>query len=802
MRDCVFRIVEASKGADGERLLSEKQARELLDEIQNVAVKKTSDGMDISDAIAAEIAAMKVNKKIQGQIQRRNAAINIIKSKEARDKINQFVSEGLDGRKAFQAMLVGVQGAFKEGRYSIDAKYKAIHGKYTGDLVAQLEKQDLLPIMRQRGMQEEIERELWALQDGKGGVTKSKEALQIAKIIHRTNEALRLRQNRAGAYIDKLEGFTVSQTHDRITMRKQGYEKWRNSILPLLDKERTFKGEDAEEFLKSTYEVLTTGISRKVQQDDKLFEFKGAANLAKRISKSRVLHFKDADSSIAYRNEYGKRDFTEGVLLGIDGASRNIALMETLGTNPRAMFDKLLSDFKKDNRSNTKIVDSLIDEQWVRHFFDEVEGANLVPESPTLASIGSSLRAIQSMSKLGGALISSISDISLKASELRFQGFGYIDSYIRPFRDIQLSTKDKRELGAMLRTGFDGMLGNITARFNATDELVGKMSKLQRLFFKLNGLEWWTDSQKRGTAFAMSNRLARIKDKNFDSLDVDTKRLFNNFGINNKDWDNIRISAVKMMDGDEYITPDAIRNLVNLSDKEKEILEDKLTAYFIDRVDTATISPDARERAILAFGTRRGTIMGEFARFIAQFKAFPTSVITKVWGRALHGKGKADIPAIIQLAITTTMMGYMAMAGKDLLKGREPRPLDDANTWKAAFLQGGGAGIYGDLLLGEYNRFGNDLLQTAAGPVLGMANDFAAVASAAAHGDDAAAKFINTTINNMPFANLFYTRPALNYMFMYQLQEAVNPGYLRRMERRVAKENKQKFLIKPSDIAR
>ena len=53
-------------------------------------------------------------------------------------------------------------------------------------------------------------------------------------------------------------------------------------------------------------------------------------------------------------------------------------------------------------------------------------------------------------------------------------------------------------------------------------------------------------------------------------------------------------------------------------------------------------------------------------------------------------------------------------------------------------------------------------------------------------------------INNTPYANLFYTRAAADYLFLYSVQEALNPGALRRMERRIEKENGQTFLLSPS----
>jgi hypothetical protein len=49
--------------------------------------------------------------------------------------------------------------------------------------------------------------------------------------------------------------------------------------------------------------------------------------------------------------------------------------------------------------------------------------------------------------------------------------------------------------------------------------------------------------------------------------------------------------------------------------------------------------------------------------------------------------------------------------------------------------------------------------------------------------------------------NLFYTREVMNYLVWYQLQEAVNPGYLKRVENTVEQEG-QEYIIKPSNHVR
>jgi hypothetical protein len=68
-------------------------------------------------------------------------------------------------------------------------------------------------------------------------------------------------------------------------------------------------------------------------------------------------------------------------------------------------------------------------------------------------------------------------------------------------------------------------------------------------------------------------------------------------------------------------------------------------------------------------------------------------------------------------------------------------------------------------------------------------------------GDDSAAQALRFTISNTPYANLFYTRMAADYLFLYELQETMNPGYLRRMERRIEQETGSEWWLRPSEAA-
>jgi hypothetical protein len=131
--------------------------------------------------------------------------------------------------------------------------------------------------------------------------------------------------------------------------------------------------------------------------------------------------------------------------------------------------------------------------------------------------------------------------------------------------------------------------------------------------------------------------------------------------------------------------------------------------------------------------------------------------------------------------------GYMAMVAKDTLKGYwPPRNPADPKVMLAAFQQGGALGIYGDYLFGQSSRFGNSALETVAGPTIGTASDivntllvtrdYAAGKLDGGKASSPASQWVNILQGNTPFANLFYTKPALDYLIMNNVRDWATPG--------------------------
>jgi hypothetical protein len=120
-----------------------------------------------------------------------------------------------------------------------------------------------------------------------------------------------------------------------------------------------------------------------------------------------------------------------------------------------------------------------------------------------------------------------------------------------------------------------------------------------------------------------------------------------------------------------------------------------------------------------------------------------------------------------------------------------------------AFVQGGGAGIYGDFLFGEYGGYGRGLIQTMSGPTFGSIDEIGNIYKSAASGDaDALQRNVTKFVKgNVPGMNLFYTKTALDYLFVHGMMEHVSPGYLRRMEKRMKRDMDQTYYFPPSQSA-
>ena len=161
------------------------------------------------------------------------------------------------------------------------------------------------------------------------------------------------------------------------------------------------------------------------------------------------------------------------------------------------------------------------------------------------------------MAKLGGAWVSALSDVAFIASNRIYQGRSLLDAWGDGLTAVfkGMNKGEMREFSDRLGVGLEGQLGDFMSRFNAADDIPGKTSKAMSLFFKLNLLQPWTESNKRGVTLMIANDLGREATKRFDKLPEDLKRILKNYGIEASGWELARKGAKKGPDGRVYLIP-------------------------------------------------------------------------------------------------------------------------------------------------------------------------------------------------------------------------------------------------------
>lgn len=817
---------------------SGKLSREELAELTAAldAEKKrmmASDGLEKIEAKLMErgrVIAQDV--QLAALIEKRNRLQNVLVETRLLAMADQ--ADAMTGEPALglQAAMVGVNTPIEGAQRSVDALAQGAMVSYAGGLVADLKDAGLLIKFNKMGgdFERQVARAMYDLnlKEPTGKVDASPDAKKIAAIMQKYQRAAMERENRAGAYIRQKQGYIVRQSHDpgRMTRDKAG---WKAEGRQRFDFAAMDIAPDAvEDFLDSAYKAITTGIRLDQQINDIDVAFTGPGNLAKKASASRVIEFKSADDWFDYDQKFGRASLREAFMGDLSRASRNTAIMTNMGTNPRAMLDRVKAKLERKYRDQPeKLTRFAGGVENLDSMYAEISGEVNFGADGVWARRLSGFRALQTMAKLGGAWVSSLSDIAYMAANRTYQGRSMLDAWQDAFSAGAEGLKggDKRRWADLLGAGLEGQLGDFMSRFNAQDSVSGRTSKAMSLFFKLNLLGPWTDANKRGVTFMISRDLALEAANDFASLPDDMQRMLRLYGFDARKWDVARMAVAEGPDGRAYMMPSEVTKASGAvftgmtraqQDKLREEVKESLFALMTNEADFAVPSPGARERAIMRRGYRPGTMAGEAIRFVGQFKSFGITGLTKVQGRHIYGhegtrhlrdvlsRGMGANVGLATAIAGTTMLGFFIYQAKQMMTGKEPRPLS-AETLVAAALQGGGLGIYGDFLFGEANRFGGGTLETVMGPGVGtvaQAVDLLQRARGVVTGgdEDLRGDVLRLAKANIPFANLFYTKGAMDYLVWYQLQEMMNPGYLKRMERRVKRENNQGYWLPPSSI--
>ena len=638
-----------------------------------------------------------------------------------------------------------------------------------------------------------------------GTKTGDADAQVIAKQLEGQFEYLRERFNKAGGDIKSLEDWGLTQHHDARKVGSVSREQWLNDIMPGLDTRRmakqfgdeTLSDADVRQIVESMYDTIRTdGISKIVPGK---FPPGVRRALAHKHSERRWLHFKDGESWIRYQENYGRPDLFQAVNTHMEIMTKDIASMEVLGPNPDAglayLTDVATLSTAAGKKPTRKIADHALD------LYSTLMGRNRSEPSKVSDALSSTRNWLVS-ARLGSAMLSAIGDYAFQSMTAMYNNISVMGTMTRYLKNLNVADAGDRKLAARLNLVAEYAINDMVAA-NRFSEVVGSgvAAKLSNITMRASGLKAHTDAARRAFQLEYMGMLADEAHKTFGQLHRNTQRAFKAKGITSDDWNVMRKSKKYRQGGSSFMDPRAIDDVE---------IQTKLTGLVMDETDYAVPTPDTRVRTVTTWGTKQGTFAGEVARTTMQFKTFPISVLLMHGSRALWGnQGMDKLTYGASLIGIATMLGAVAMAAKDVSRGKDPKDMDSKKFWANAIAQGGGLGIIGDIIFQDHNKYGGaafalggpagDVLAASTKLIFGTAQDLFT-------GEDITAGEQAARLGQglVPGQSLWYARLALERYVFDNVKKLADPQFKkkqRRRERKMKKEFGQEYYWKPGESA-
>jgi hypothetical protein len=796
--------------------LTKEQAKEARDLFEDLAEEyRGKMGNPFADEKAAQDAFNSLrNQKIRAK---RNKIAQMRAWQEISFNMDQY-RDRLGRADPFAAAMSLFEQDGMSTFSSATQRIEAIKGQSFAEMSQVLAtfRRNLVGEVRQKAKLKNMAREIF------GESTGDSSAREMAEAWNKTAESLRKRYNRAGGNIPKRQDWGLPQRHDTLKVRKASYTQWRDSILPKLDTNKMidemtglpFSPERLEVALRDVYETISTDGLNKLKPG----AGRNSKMMANRRQDHRFLAFKNADAWLEYQREFGDDNVFDVMVSHIDAMSRDIGLMEIFGPNPGATVNFIKQTLTKKTMDNpdwetrAARTNKRIDELYAA-----ITGSSNAPISSNFAATMAGTRQVLQSAQLGAAAISAITDLNFQRMARQFSGLPQT-TMLKQYLDLvsPLSATEKGELAIRLGLIAEGWTSLAAGQARFVGDISGPevTRRIADFVMRASLLSPMTNAGRWAFGMEFLGTMADNSGKAFKDLDPNFRGTLERYGISESRWDIIRSTELYDEKGAKFLRPSDIADRTDVPESLREDLATRVLEMVNTETNFAVPSNSLRGRTYITGETQPGTLIGELARSVAMYKNFGVTLVNTHLMRGMQQKTTASKGSYYaNLIISTTLMGALAMQLKEMSKGRDPREMfgdseDTAKFWFAAFMQGGGLGIFGDFLNSNESRTGSSLGETIVGPVVGLAGDVRELTVGnlyqAATGDDTnfAAEMIKFTQRYAPGSSLWYSRLAMERMLFDQLTLMADPNAkskMRRVETKYKNEFGQRYWWAPGD---
>jgi len=803
-RDCII-------SAEAEGTITPEQAREARDLFENLeqeyqgqmsrTAASSQAAQDSFSALERTVAERKRRKLLQIQ-NWREIKVNLDQYRDIRGNVNYgkaaealFDTDGLSRYSSVVQREAAVERAATRKLYDVLATFR----------------RNLIGQTRNKAQLKNMVREVF------GEDTGDASAREMAQAWKEASDYLRKRFNAAGGQILSRLNWGMPQMHSVVRVRSATFDQWREFILPRLDPEKMIDEQTGLRMSPERLEFALRDVYETISADGFNKRNPGATgqgrSIATRRTDHRFLVFKDADSWLQYQQKFGNDNPFDTMFGHIKSMSKDIALMEILGPNPKATVDFLKQTAQKQAAmAGDEAMENAARKSAAKldTFYMAVTGANNSPIDSRVMSTFAGLRQVLQSAQLGAAAISAITDVNFQRMARGFVGLPQattITDYLKLL--MPLGAEERGKTAIRLGLIAEGWSSLASAQMRYVGDISGPevTRRIADFVMRASFLSPFTQAGRWAFGMEFLGTLADNTAKTFDELDTPLRTTLERYNIGSDKWDIMRSTELYDHEGATFLRAEDIEARTDIDPTLARDLATRMMEMIETETNFAVPSSSLRGRVALTGETRPGTISGELSRSFAMYKNFGVTLVNTHLMRGVTQEGaKAKGKYLADLIISTTVMGALAIQLKEMGKGRDPRPMTDNAFWIAAFLQGGGIGIFGDFISSSENRFGGGLAETVAGPVVGFVDDVGQLTIGnliqAAKGEDTniARETIKFVSRYTPGSSLWYARLALERMVTDQLLLYADPkarSNMRRLESRYRREYGQRYWWRP-----
>ena len=406
-------------------------------------------------------------------------------------------------------------------------------------------------------------------------------------------------------------------------------------------------------------------------------------------------------------------------------------------------------------------------------------------------------------------MLSSITDVGTYFTTVGFNRMPYFDALTNLGRATGKDTRNFLNAHGLIA---ESMISDLN-RWSGENIAQNWTGRIAAATMRLSLMNAWTDTLRRGFQLTMMQAVGRMRGTAWDALSEWDRYRMQSMGMTGDDWALIQQAQAVQYRGADMVTPDAI---YATGDPRASEVVAKYIGMISDESEVAVLNPDLTTRSIGTGGGRQaGTVGGETARAVMQFKSFPVAMISRHWRRMLdtpEGLQGAPVGALSigglqvptnrvayagAMLASLTALGAVAFQTKQMVSGKDPVDMTMPKFWGRAVAQGGGLGFVGDMLLTDTtdDRSPLDTFSRAfMGPAFGSAADLyeltkgnidEALAGKDTHLGGESVRFGR---GHLPLLNLWYAKAAIDHAGLHAVQEMSSPGYLSRIRSKQKKD--------------